>query len=142
MRIYKTGNKADGEEDAIPDWKVPRNAHTLDFPPFAGLAGELAQDPRMREENGVLDGIREMLCADDDGGPDARPGQGEYWNRPRAVDAQSYLNDVVYGGLDGFAYAQSLEEFVRPSNGSVSRSISRSFYPLTHYFFRLNKKIF
>ncbi|KZP09348.1 hypothetical protein FIBSPDRAFT_802176 [Athelia psychrophila] len=113
-RIYKTGNKADGEEDVIPDWQVPRDAHALDFGSFAGLAGEwAARDPQMRQENGVLAGIREGICADDDHGSDTRPGQGEFWNLARAADAQAYLRDVVYGGPDGLAYVKSLEEFVR-----------------------------
>ena len=36
-----------------------------------------------------------------------------------ALDADEYIRDVVYGGMDGFAYVRSLAEFV-----SVSRNFS------------------
>jgi len=35
-----------------------------------------------------------------------------YWTTRRVVEAEEYLRDVVYGGVDGFAYVRSLAEFV------------------------------
>lgn len=37
-----------------------------------------------------------------------------YWTRKRAADAQDYIRDVVYGGVDGLAYVKSLAEFLSP----------------------------
>ncbi|KAF7986849.1 hypothetical protein HWV62_12566 [Athelia sp. TMB] len=113
-RTYKTGNKVDGEEDVIPEWQVPRDAHSLDYGTFAGLAGELAaQGPHLRTENGVLAGIRDGLSEMDNGTAETRADQHVYWSRTRAMHAQAYLRDMVYGGSDGLAYVKSLEEFVR-----------------------------
>ncbi|KAF9002197.1 hypothetical protein BDQ17DRAFT_1426149 [Cyathus striatus] len=34
-----------------------------------------------------------------------------YWTDERALEAEEYIRDVVYGGVDGFAYIRSLAEF-------------------------------
>ena len=36
----------------------------------------------------------------------------DHWTTRRAVEAEEYLRDVVYGGVDGFAHVRSLAEFV------------------------------
>lgn len=36
----------------------------------------------------------------------------DYWSLKRAAEAEEYLRDVVYGGMDGLAYVRSLAEFV------------------------------
>lgn len=46
-----------------------------------------------------------------------------YWTTRRAVEAEEYLRDVVYGGVDGFAYVRSLAEFV---DGSYYNQVSIS----------------
>lgn len=98
----------------IPEWQVPRDAHSLDYGTFAGLAGELAaRGPHLRTENGVLAGIRDGLSEMDNGTAETRADQHVYWSRTRAMHAQAYLRDMVYGGSDGLAYVKSLEEFVR-----------------------------
>lgn len=38
-----------------------------------------------------------------------------YWNERRARDAQAWLSEVVYGGVDGLALVRSLAEFVGPA---------------------------
>lgn len=38
-----------------------------------------------------------------------------FWTDERADEAWDYLRDVVYGGVDGYAYVRSLAEFVAPS---------------------------
>ena len=35
-----------------------------------------------------------------------------YWTTQRAAEAEDYIRDVVYGGVDGLAYVRSLAEFV------------------------------
>lgn len=35
-----------------------------------------------------------------------------YWTHRRATEAEEYIKDVVYGGVEGFAYVRSLAEFV------------------------------
>ena len=35
-----------------------------------------------------------------------------YWTSQRAAEAEDYIRDVVYGGVDGLAYVRSLAEFV------------------------------
>lgn len=35
-----------------------------------------------------------------------------YWTSLRAAEAEDYIRDVVYGGVDGLAYVRSLAEFV------------------------------
>ncbi|KDR66932.1 hypothetical protein GALMADRAFT_1137065 [Galerina marginata CBS 339.88] len=37
---------------------------------------------------------------------------GGYWTTQRAAEAEEYVRDLVYGGVDGFAYVRSLAEFV------------------------------
>lgn len=112
-----------------------REAHALDFGSFAVLAGELAEEMRRRgvplpegleDADGVLKGaVRDSLelAAGDgaEGGGDGGSGAGaeppvfdakEYWSTRHAVDAEGYIRDVVYGGVDGLAYVRSLAELV------------------------------
>ena len=42
-------------------------------------------------------------------------GTETFWTDERAEEAWDYLRDVVYGGVDGYAYVRSLAEFVAPS---------------------------
>jgi len=35
-----------------------------------------------------------------------------YWTDEQAAEAEEYIKDVVYGGVEGFAYVRSLAEFV------------------------------
>ena len=38
-----------------------------------------------------------------------------YWTSQRAAEAEGYIRDLVYGGVDGLAYVRSLAEFVDDS---------------------------
>lgn len=38
-----------------------------------------------------------------------------YWTTQRAAEAENYIRDMVYGGVDGLAYVRSLAEFVGDS---------------------------
>lgn len=42
-------------------------------------------------------------------------GRETFWTDDRVEEAWDYLRDVVYGGVDGYAYVRSLAEFVAPS---------------------------
>lgn len=122
----------------VPAWKLPRDPHTLDFGSFAALAGELAEEMKRRgisvgfegeEENIILDVIRESLdcecevpgaeTAAEESSLSGTPPTEEYWSAQRAMEAEDYLRDVVYGGVDGFAYVRSLAEFVTPESPKV-----------------------
>ncbi|KAJ7101407.1 hypothetical protein B0H15DRAFT_927204 [Mycena belliarum] len=109
---------------------LAREPHALDFGAFALLAGELAEEMRRRRvvlpealedaDAMVKSDVRESLevpPADRADGTDAGLGPpvsdaGEYWNTANALEAESYVRDVVYGGVDGLAYVRSLAEFV------------------------------
>jgi bromodomain-containing protein 7/9 len=131
----------DIEISDIPAWQTPREAHATDFGPFALLAGELAQEMRRRgvsvspgtgvdeDQSTMLDMIRNSLDCETGAKTVANgatieslPGTEElssplfhakdYWSLKRAAEAEEYLRDVVYGGMDGLAYVRSLAEFV------------------------------
>ncbi|KAF8151531.1 hypothetical protein B0H34DRAFT_132874 [Crassisporium funariophilum] len=124
------GKERDDEQEVpdVPLWQMPREAHALDFGSFAVLAGELAEEMRRRglDEKVSLDIIRNSLDCDaavkkDDGKTSFGPINGTsllanaYWTSQRAAEAEDYIRDVVYGGVDGFAYVRSLAEFVEGS---------------------------
>ncbi|KAF8737918.1 hypothetical protein AX14_012193 [Amanita brunnescens Koide BX004] len=125
----------------IPAWQTPREAHTTDVGSFAVLAGELAQEMRHRgvsnspgtgmdeDQSAMLDIIRNSLdcessaktvtngstiesAAATEESSSALFHAKDYWSLKRAAEAEVYLRDVVYGGVDGLAYIRSLAEFV------------------------------
>ena len=131
----------DIEISDVPAWQTPREAHATDFGSFALLAGELAQEMRRRgvsvssgsgvdeDQSTMLDMIRNSLDCETGAKTVANgatieslPGAEElsnalfhakdYWSLKRAAEAEEYLRDVVYGGMDGLAYVRSLAEFV------------------------------
>ncbi|KAJ7653368.1 hypothetical protein B0H17DRAFT_1268260 [Mycena rosella] len=121
-RARDEGTGDEGEDPAT------REAHALDFGAFAVLAGELAEE--LRRRGGVLpegreeaDGVVRSAVrasvelpaeAEEVGAGGAAPGiePGEYWSTAHALEAEGYIRDVVYGGVDGLAYVRSLAEFV------------------------------
>ncbi|KIL58170.1 hypothetical protein M378DRAFT_200609 [Amanita muscaria Koide BX008] len=132
----------DVEGGDVATWQTPREAHTTDFGTFALLAGELAQELRRwslapgsgtgteeQQQDATLDIIRNSvdnetgaktvaggLVVESTVNADASSGAlcspKGYWTLKRAEEAEAYLRDVVYGGVDGYAYVRSLEEFV------------------------------
>ncbi|KIM44007.1 hypothetical protein M413DRAFT_443069 [Hebeloma cylindrosporum] len=118
----------------LPAWQMPREPHAFDFGSFALLAGELTEEMRRRgltpsvekEEEVNLDLIRNSLERQDttnvlDGTSSTTSDTADllangYWSAQRAAEAEDYLKDVVYGGVDGFAYVRSLAEFVDRSS--------------------------
>ena len=49
----------------------------------------------------------------------------EYWTANRAIEGEDYVRDVVYGGVDGFAYVRSLAEFVDGNCYHIEVRLSR-----------------
>lgn len=134
----KGKEREDGDDtfDA-PPWNTPRESHAVDFGSFAVLAGELAEEMKRRggaavgvegedEEERVFDALRESLDCESAARRSAsaeaagavtevaslNPAQHVYWSKQRAADAEEYIRDCVYGGVDGLAYVRSLAEFV------------------------------
>ncbi|KAL0948549.1 hypothetical protein HGRIS_011109 [Hohenbuehelia grisea] len=127
----------------VPAWQMPRDTHSLDFGSFATLSAAISQElqsrqeraserPESTEEQIVLDRIRAGLT---DGSlpslETSQPSSAEpksakrgYWTSQRATEAEEYITDLVYGGVDGLAYVRSLAEFVgrRPEECSSSGS--------------------
>ncbi|KAJ6632200.1 hypothetical protein B0H10DRAFT_1865520 [Mycena sp. CBHHK59/15] len=114
-------------EDA--DEAPARDAHALDFGAFAVLAGELAEEMRRRGmalPEGLEDAdvrvraaVRESVDLGAESGAADGEGDGilgettnDYWSTAHALEAEGYVRDVVYGGVDGLAYVRSLAEFV------------------------------
>jgi bromodomain-containing protein 7/9 len=109
---------------------MPREPHAIDFGSFALLAGGLTEEMRRRglapsaekEEEANLDLIRNSLDCQDRANNLGETSSttsdtadllaNGYWTAQRAVEAEEYVKDVVYGGVDGFAYVRSLAEFV------------------------------
>ncbi|KAJ7664358.1 hypothetical protein DFH06DRAFT_1041710 [Mycena polygramma] len=133
--ILRNGAPRRAKEDVPPtgdDAEEPgRDPHALDFGSFAVLAGELAEEMRRRRivlpegledaEALVKSTVRESVeipseatGADTPDGGAAPPvyDPKEYWNTAHALEAEEYIRDVVYGGVDGLAYVRSLAEFV------------------------------
>jgi hypothetical protein len=64
-------------------------------------------------EGRILEEIRQSLSVGQRQGHTTEGEHGySYWTQGRAKEAEEYLWDVVYGGLDGLAYVRSLAEFV------------------------------
>ncbi|KIK96978.1 hypothetical protein PAXRUDRAFT_825417 [Paxillus rubicundulus Ve08.2h10] len=131
---------ADGPDDGDVQvgWKIPREPGPGDYGSFASLLATLAAPPpgagtgtgtgtgvgsemgyAHATEQGLFSTIRSSvenrgtkrtLEADStgDGRSDA------FWTDDKAVAAWDYIRDVVYGGVDGYAYVRSLAEFVSP----------------------------
>lgn len=135
-----TRNRARGGDDDLelpeePSWKTPREAHATDFGSFAFLAGKIEEEMRRRhvighegeEAEKVLATIKETLDPDsvitDIPNKDTSLGPAEYWNIQRAGEAEGYIRDVVYGGVDGLSYVRSLAEFVNAEERHVRHSI-------------------
>ncbi|KIK67163.1 hypothetical protein GYMLUDRAFT_37217 [Collybiopsis luxurians FD-317 M1] len=123
---YRRGkDREDENEESVFDWKILREPHTTDFGSFALLAGELAEEMKRRgisgdDEQRAMEIIRESLdCAPALPRPTnntyaipSATNNASYWGPEKAAEAEDYIRDVVYGGIDGLAYVRSLAEFV------------------------------
>ncbi|KAH9841089.1 uncharacterized protein C8Q71DRAFT_438871 [Rhodofomes roseus] len=140
------------EDEEEPPWKAPRLPSASDFGSFAELQNTLASEGAaanvsdLGSERRLFEAIRTsveaasmrskgkqvdrgQLSADDD--EDAT-----YW-REKGGEAQEYIRDVVYGGVDGYAYARSIAQFVHLDEPLEDTSEPASYdalgMPLAHY---------
>jgi bromodomain-containing protein 7 len=125
-RVYKIKEKDD--EDETSAWQMPREAHTVDFGAYTGLAEELVTRGLAGEE-ALFDAIREDV---DESMDSDESSDDEYWTGKRAAEAQDYIRDVVYGGVDGLAYVRSLAEFVSPPVENVC-PLQHSLWAMVNY---------
>lgn len=90
----------------------PRDPFPSDFGSFTALGAELGASVYSQE------GLATSVRASIENRPIKRSLKAgvdnEYWTDEKAGEAWDYLRDVVYGGVDGFAYVRSIAEFVRP----------------------------
>lgn len=117
------------EEEPVLAWKNPREAATTDFGSFGLLPSVLADERNVGDvgtelgsQNKLFDALRESVQAR----PDLVPAEVKmetdedgYWAE-KAGEAEAYIRDVVYGGVDGYAYVRSLAEFLAPPDAVVS----------------------
>ncbi|KAF9244452.1 hypothetical protein BU15DRAFT_41904 [Melanogaster broomeanus] len=121
-----------GEEDVQMAWKVPRAPGPGDYGSFATLLADLAvsapatgtgtgtsadgglgytHGPEQRLFSAIrasVDNRGTKRALKEDGRSDT------FWTDDKAEGAWDYIRDVVYGGVDGYAYVRSLAEFVGP----------------------------
>ncbi|KAL0578297.1 hypothetical protein V5O48_003708 [Marasmius crinis-equi] len=131
------------DENDDSDWKVPREAHTTDFGSYALLAAEIAEEMKRRgtfkdEEEGTFSLIRESL---DPESSTNRPSENlknfivsplqHYWSVNRAIEGESYIRDVVYGGANGLSYVRSVAEFLTPPSNEILTCVLQDTSPGT-----------
>lgn len=121
-------------DDTKTTWKVPRDAGPADYGTFATLLGELASSavgPNAGAAEYIYGseqrlyatirstvehrGVKRKAEADQVDQDEGKESTETFWTDGRAEEAWDYLRDVVYGGVDGYAYVRSLAEFVAPS---------------------------
>ncbi|OSC99606.1 hypothetical protein PYCCODRAFT_1479750 [Trametes coccinea BRFM310] len=114
------------DEEPTPAWKTPREPLAADFGTFAVLPSILAAERRVTDvgselgsEEKLFEAVRqsvEIPVASSSRSAEVKMEANEdlYWEG-RAAEAEAYIRDVVYGGVDGFAYVRSLAEFLTPS---------------------------
>jgi bromodomain-containing protein 7 len=96
------------ERPPSPEWRKPRPLHTSDF----GLFPVLATSPSLGGATEVLGTQEQLFEALYTTLENATPSETSV---DRAVAAQNWLREVVFGGFDGLAYMRSVAEFVTPS---------------------------
>lgn len=128
--VRRRDTALDNEED-VPPWKIPREHHATDYGPFATIQERIAHEygvqnigQDMGSESQLFPSIRRTVD------------RGITWNNPtlandeldlteqgfwarRGKQAEDFVKDTVYGGVDGFAYLRSLSEFVDNTSTDV-----------------------
>ncbi|KAH7925991.1 hypothetical protein BV22DRAFT_1033385 [Leucogyrophana mollusca] len=129
------------EDDALPTWKVPREPWPSDFGSFGDLADVVAGDIGAQDVSLAL-GSEDKLFAAIRSTVEYRPLkrklatiEDEYWTGEKAEEAEEYIRDIVYGGVDGLAYVRSLAEFLRPPEGFKPQNVGKNSLgmPLVRY---------
>ncbi|KAI6141725.1 hypothetical protein BKA82DRAFT_1006559 [Pisolithus tinctorius] len=121
----------DQEEHMASASKTSHEALPADWGTFAELLGRLAADPASRantcaSEQNLLAALRSSMSSRQiphSSPPSSSPWpstdtsipqtESDFWTDATVRNGWDYLLDVVYGGVDGFAYVRSLAEFLR-----------------------------
>ncbi|KAG1769053.1 hypothetical protein EV702DRAFT_1142718 [Suillus placidus] len=112
-RNASTRAKLKEKEDEEPQsTESLRDPFPSDFGSFAALGAELGASACSEER------LATSIRASIENRPIKRSLKAgvdsEYWTDEKAEEAWDYVRDVVYGGVNGFAYVRSIAEFVRP----------------------------
>lgn len=102
------------ERPPTPEWRKPRPLHTADFGLFPSLATSLSPGGTpevLATQERLFEALHTSLES-------AVHSQTE---TNQATAAQSWLQEVVYGGFDGLAYMRSIAEFVAPNPDTSDR---------------------
>ncbi|KAG2106222.1 uncharacterized protein F5147DRAFT_701500 [Suillus discolor] len=113
VRNASTRAKLKEKEDEEPQsTESQRDPFPSDFGSFAALGAELGASACSEEK------LATSIRASIENRPITRSLKAgvdsEYWTDEKAEEAWDYVRDVVYGGVNGFAYVRSIAEFVRP----------------------------
>ncbi|KAI0701303.1 hypothetical protein BC835DRAFT_1323237 [Cytidiella melzeri] len=117
-------------EEAIPSWRASREHHACDYGTLAILQEQLAREYGLSDvgqsfgsESQLFTAVRRTV----DRGVAVNPAHTNddldlteegYWTR-RGRQAEDYMKDMVYGGVDGLAYVRSVAEFVHNPESEV-----------------------
>lgn len=99
------------ERPPTPEWRKPRPLHTADFGLFPLLATSLSPEGTT-EALATQERLFEALHTGLESAVHSQTDTNS------AMGAQSWLQEVVYGGFDGLAYLRSIAEFVTPDPDS------------------------
>ncbi|KZT30051.1 Bromodomain-domain-containing protein [Neolentinus lepideus HHB14362 ss-1] len=144
------GKAGDEDDFNSAPTQEPREAHALDYGSFAVLLGKLEEEMRARSDGAVLDTEQKVRNAiqssvQSSGSHVNGPGTDgpaewtdqEYWSKSNAVAAHGYVRDIVYGGVEGLAYVQSIARFIEPPRTQIpdplDYSMSELGMPLAEY---------
>jgi bromodomain-containing protein 7 len=103
------------ERPATPEWRKPRPLHAADFGLFPSLAINLSPEGSP-EVLATQERLFEALHTSLESAVRSQTETNE------ATAAQSWLQEVVYGGFDGLAYVRSIAEFITPNPDTGDRS--------------------
>lgn len=94
-----SGSSLDGEDDVM----------------FGLIRSSLDYSQTMRNVGGMEDGLKASATTSPTPTPSTKLVANAYWTTHRSAEAEDYLRDLVYGGVDGLAYVRSIAEFVSNS---------------------------
>lgn len=139
VRSAPARRKETAADEDQPAWQTPREHHSTDYGALSVLQERLAQEFGLQNvgqdlgsEIQLFPAIRRTIdrgitwndpsLASDD----LDLTESGFWTR-RARQAEDYVKDMIYGGIDGLAYVRSLAEFVSHPRSEVC-DISRTAY--------------
>jgi bromodomain-containing protein 7/9 len=103
------------ERHPTPEWRKPRSLHTADFGLFPSLAINLSSGGTpevLATQERLFEALHTSLESAVRSQTDTNP----------ATAAQSWLQEIVYGGFDGLAYMRSIAEFITQNPDTSDRA--------------------